>query len=159
MLYSSPAALSMVHPLGHYFNPSSTLEQKLGLAASNYELTASLPSVLSYFGSNPTQTWQIIKKHEEELQGTLLEYLNARKDVTVIGEKSADPDLRVATVSFVVEGWNSKDVVDKTEEICGGEVGFRSGMFYSNRLVEDVLGLASDGVVRVSMVHYNTGTS
>lgn len=34
--------------------------------------------------------------------------------------------------------------------------GFRWGAFYSNRLVENVLGLGKEGVVRVSMVHYNT---
>lgn len=39
--------------------------------------------------------------------------------------------------------------------------GCRWGHFYSKRLVDEVLGLGEekggDGVVRVSMVHYNTG--
>jgi len=34
--------------------------------------------------------------------------------------------------------------------------GFRWGHFYSKRLVDEVLKLKGDGVVRVSMVHYNT---
>ena len=35
--------------------------------------------------------------------------------------------------------------------------GIRWGHFYSKRLVEEFLGLGAEGVVRVSMVHYNTG--
>ena len=35
--------------------------------------------------------------------------------------------------------------------------GCRWGHFYSKRLVEEVLGLGEEGVVRVSLVHYNTG--
>lgn len=35
--------------------------------------------------------------------------------------------------------------------------GVRWGHFYSKRLVEEVLGLGDEGVVRVSLVHYNTG--
>lgn len=35
--------------------------------------------------------------------------------------------------------------------------GCRWGHFYSKRLLEEVLGLGEEGVVRVSLVHYNTG--
>lgn len=158
MLYSSPTGLASIQSLGHYFNPSDTLKDKLGLAGSCYELTASIPSVLSYFSPSLSESWSTVAKHEQEIQGTLLTYLTSRKDVTIIGEKSADPKLRVSTVSFVVEGWKSQDVVEATEKLCAGQIGFRWGGFYSNRLVEEVLGLGKDGVIRVSMVHYNTGT-
>lgn len=36
------------------------------------------------------------------------------------------------------------------------DFGFRWGHFYSKTLCEELLGLGSDGVVRVSMAHYNT---
>jgi selenocysteine lyase/cysteine desulfurase len=156
MLYASPDALKKVKSLGHYFNPSSTLENKLGLAGSCYELTASIPSVLEYFGPNPTESWAAIEKHEQDLQGTLLAYLNARPDVTICGEKDADTKKRVSTVSFVVKGKRSQDVVEAVDTLSKGLMGIRWGGFYSNRLIEEVLGLGKDGVVRVSMVHYNT---
>ena len=74
-----------------------------------------------------------------------------------MGEKSGDTEKRVSTVSFVVEGWGSRRFVEKVDEISKGEVGIRWGSFYSQRLVDEVLGLGlPDGVVRVSMVHYNT---
>jgi selenocysteine lyase/cysteine desulfurase len=157
MLYSSPMGLQAVHSLGHHFNPSKTLEDKLGLAGSCYELTASIPAVLSYFGSNPSETWATFEKQEEELQGTLLAYLSSRSDVTIYGETDADSKKRVSTISFTAKGWKSRDLVEKVDELTSGEVGIRWGGFYSDRLVEEVLGLGTpDGVVRVSMVHYNS---
>jgi len=156
MLYASPNALKKVAPLGHYFNPDSTLEDKLGLAGSCYELTAAIPAVISYFGTDPSASWAAIEKHEAELQGTLLAYLNARPDVTICGEKDADTKKRVSTISFVVEGKKSRDIVEKVDELSKEEMGIRWGGFYSVRLLEEVLGLGKDGVVRVSMVHYNT---
>lgn len=148
--------MKAVKSLGHHFNPSSTLENKLGLAGSNYELTSSIPSVVDYFGSNPAEAWAAIEKQEEELQGTLLAYLNARPDVTICGVKEADSKKRISTISFVVKSRNSQEVVEAVDKVSNGDMGIRWGAFYSNRLVEDVLELGKDGVVRVSMVHYNT---
>jgi selenocysteine lyase/cysteine desulfurase len=156
MLYASSLGMSTVKSLGHYFNPHATLQNKLGLAGASYELTASIPAVVAYFGSSPKEAWAAIEKHEGELQSLLLEYLNSRKDVTIYGEKSADTKLRVTTISFTVAGWKSKDVVDKVEELSKGVMAIRWGGMYSVRLVEDILGLGYDGVARVSMVHYNT---
>lgn len=156
MLYASPLGLNAVKSLGHHFNPSTTLQDKLGLAGSCYELTASIPAVLAYFGDNPAESWAAIEKHEQELQGTLLEYLNARSDVTIIGEKDKDTKKRVSTISFVLKGKKSQDVVEAVDNLTNGEMGIRWGTFYSVRLADEILGLKYDGVVRVSMVHYNT---
>jgi selenocysteine lyase/cysteine desulfurase len=154
MLYGSMKAQEQMNSLGHYFNSSSTLEGKLGLAASNYEMTQSIPAVIAYLGSDPAASWLAIKSHEENLQEVLLSYLRSRKDVTIFGEPSSDSSIRVPTISFVIKGHGSRDVVEKLEK--ESDFGFRWGAFYSNRLVENVLGLDKEGVIRVSMVHYNT---
>ena len=71
------------------------------------------------------------------------------------GERTADKDKRVPVISFSVKGRSSKDIVEAIE--AGSNFGCRWGHFYSKRLVDDLLGLGDvDGVVRVSMVHYNT---
>jgi len=159
MLYASPHGLQAITSLGHHFNRHDTLQNKLGLAGSCYELTSSIPSIVSYFGHSASETWGAIEEHERELQSSLLEYLNQRSDVTICGEKEADSKKRVSTISFLVKGWKSQDVVEAVGNASQGEMGIRWGAFYSNRLVEEILGLGSDGVVRVSMVHYNTSTS
>ncbi|CAJ2501597.1 Uu.00g044500.m01.CDS01 [Anthostomella pinea] len=154
MLYGRRGALARVRSLGHFFNPHTSLENKLGLAGASYELVQAVPAVvLDYLGA--PGAWDAIADRERELQTVLLDYLNGRPDVTVYGETSADTALRVPTVSFRVEGWGPRDLVEAVEKDT--DFGFRWGAFYSNRLVTDVLGLdSSEGVVRVSMVHYNT---
>lgn len=153
MLYAKQSSQSKLQSLGHYFKGSASLEDKLGLAAANYELTASVPKVCEYLSRIP---WQAIASHEEKLQGILIDYLNSRSDVKIWGEPVADAAKRVPVISWTVDGRSSKDIVEAVE--AQSDFGFRWGAFYSNRLVQEVLGLDPvDGVVRVSLVHYNTG--
>lgn len=149
MLYASPTGLEAVNSMGHHFNPHKTLENKLGLAGSSYELVASLPRVVDYLEGKSAA----IEKLEGILQSVVLEYLNSRNDVTIHGEKLSDSRLRVPTISFSVKGRDSKELVEKVEK--ASNLGFRWGHFYSYSLVKG-FGLGDSGVVRVSMVHYNT---
>ncbi|KAL9071473.1 MAG: hypothetical protein Q9161_004190 [Pseudevernia consocians] len=155
ILYASRQAQHNLGSLGHYFHTGTNLETKLGLASASYELVAALPSVVSYFGPDKSATWAAIAAHEEMLQDILLSYLRSRDDVTIRGERSAEKELRVPVVSFTFKGKSSKDIVDGIES--NSNFGCRWGHFYSKRMVDDLLGLGScGGVVRVSMVHYNT---
>lgn len=133
----------------HFFNPSKTLEDKLAFAASNYECTQSIPQIVDYFTPLHASTPQ----HEANLAAILLEFLNSRPDITVHGSTSSDPNVRVPTISFTVEGINPKALIAEADK---SRFGFRWGHFYSKRLCDEVLGLGPEGVTRVSMVHYNT---
>ncbi|KAL9098388.1 MAG: hypothetical protein Q9163_005943 [Psora crenata] len=155
ILYASPSAKATLGTLAHYFNSGDSLSTKLGLASASYELVAALPSVLEYFGEDRRTMWAAIAAHEERLQRMLLQYLRGREDVTIYGSKEADKATRVPVVSFTVQGRSSRDVVEEVEK--RSNFGCRCGHFYSKRLVDEILGLVErDGVVRVSMVHYNT---
>lgn len=155
-LYASRAAQKKMRTLGHFFKSTDCLENLLGLAAANYELTASIPAVCEYLQSVP---WNQIVEHEEKLQGVLIDYLNSKPDVfTIWGQPVADRKKRVPVISFTVKGWKSKDVVDAIE--ARSDYACRWGSFYSNRLCEEVMGLDPvDAVVRVSLCHYNSGKS
>lgn len=156
VLYASQAAQQSVTSLGHYFHtPADTLATKLGLAAASYELVGAIPSIVDYFGPDRKQTWSAIAAHEQNLQKILLDYLNQREDVIVYSERSADAKLRMPVISFSVKGRSSKAIVEKVDG--SSDFGIRWGHFYSKRMVDDLLGLKTDGVIRVSMVHYNTG--
>ena len=136
--------------MSHYFNPTKTLEDKLGFAGSNYENVQSIPKIVSYLEGSDAA----ITEHEGKLQKILLDYLNSRPDVTILGSTSTDSKDRVPTVSFTVEDVSPKKIVDDAEKISN--YGFRWGHFYSKRMCDEVLGLGPEGVTRVSMVHYNT---
>ncbi|RGP64327.1 hypothetical protein FLONG3_9600 [Fusarium longipes] len=152
MLYASREAQKQLRPLCHYFNPSETLSDKISFAAGSYELIASIPTVVDHLSEHG---WEGSIKQETQIQKLLLDYLSKREDITIYGEPSSDPESRVPIVSFTVEGWNSRSVVAAIE--ANSSIGLKHGHFYSHRLVTQVLDLdATDGVVRVSMAHYNT---
>ncbi|KAF9870011.1 aminotransferase class-v [Colletotrichum karsti] len=156
MLYASRKAQDEhMRSLGHFFNQSETLEGKLGLAGGSYELVSAVPKVLEYLGTPQSEGWSGKIEQERQLQSTLLEYLNGRGDVTIYGESDAGTERRVPTISFRVKEWSAKELVTAVEKDT--DFGFRWGHFYSYRLLKDILGLdPADGIVRVSMVHYNS---
>jgi selenocysteine lyase/cysteine desulfurase len=156
-LYASSRIHDQIDSLAHFFKPTDTLDQKLNLASANYELTQSIPAVVAYFGTDPSTTWTAMAAHEERLQEILLQFLAADDRITIIGEPRGSQELRVPVISFVVRGVKSQRLVEAVESRSA--YGFRSGHMYSHRLLKDVCGLADvdDGVVRVSLSHYNTG--
>jgi selenocysteine lyase/cysteine desulfurase len=114
-----------------------------------------LPIVVDYLGGdNPDQAFEQIAEHEGKLQKILLDFLTSRKDITVHGSTSSDSKERVPTISFTVEGVNSRELVEKVD--AASNFGMRWGHFYSKRLCDEILQLKEEGVCRVSMVHYNT---
>jgi selenocysteine lyase/cysteine desulfurase len=155
VLYASSAAQEHIASKNHYFNPSKTLEDKLGFAGSNYECVQSIPQIVEYLGGDKlAESFAVIAEHESKLSKILLDYLTSREDVTIHGSTSPDSAIRVPTISFSFKGRSSKGIVEEADKISN--IGFRWGHFYSKRLCDEVLGLEPEAVIRVSAVHYNT---
>ncbi len=180
MLYGKHEHLLRMASLNHYFIGHDDLPYKLQPGNQNYELGYGAIGIGDYLadlganlganlgdgrGAGPSgepggdrrarivRAYDAIAAHEATLAERLLRHLRARNDVTVIGSPGADPAERVATVSFTVRGMHSGSVVRAVDR---HRIGIRYGDFYAKRLIE-ALGLeARGGVVRVSMVHYNT---
>ncbi|MGM0666649.1 MAG: aminotransferase class V-fold PLP-dependent enzyme [Bacteroidota bacterium] len=96
--------------------------------------------------------YSLIAEHEEELCSPVMEYLNSRNDIRIIGPTGSSSEIRVPTISFVQKNRDSREITLKTDE---HRVAIRWGHFYAYRLIRD-LGLdKQNGVVRISMVHYN----
>ena len=95
----------------------------------------------------------VITEQERAITGRLIDFLSSRKSVRIIGRTSSATEERVATVSFIVEGVDSQSVVATVDD---AKIGIRNGHFYARRLIDDLGLMARGGVVRVSMVHYNT---
>jgi len=97
--------------------------------------------------------YSLIAEHEEKLSMNLLDFLNSKKSVRIIGTTSFDRHRRVPTISFVAGKGDSEQITLKSDR---EKVAIRWGDFYARRLIDD-LGLSGqNGVVRISMVHYNT---
>jgi selenocysteine lyase/cysteine desulfurase len=155
LLFGSASAQQNLVSLGHYFNPTTTLENKLGLAGASYELVQSIPAIVNYLKpAGKPALLDAIPAHEEKLQKILLDFLNSRKDITIYGENTSDPKVRVPTIAFSVKGWGTQELVETVEK--QSNFGFRWGSFYSKRLSDEILKRPEEGVVRASFVHYNS---
>jgi cysteine desulfurase family protein (TIGR01976 family) len=155
MLYASWRAQQQLGSLGHFFNPQASLDDKLGMSGASYELAQAVPEVVEYLcPAGVGSKFKDIMQHEWELHSILVKTLREFQNVRIYGLGDNSPATRLSTVSFTVDGWDSKALVLAVE--AESNYGIRWGSFYSERLVRDVLGLGPGGVVRVSMVHYNS---
>jgi len=97
---------------------------------------------------------EAIRDYEASLSLELIRRLSELDDVTIYGFTKPDQvGLRVPTLCFNLRGMTAAAVSEK----CAGQgIGIRDGNMYSPRLLRR-LGLSPEaGVVRASLVHYNT---
>ena len=79
--------------------------------------------------------------------------MRAHPKVRLVGPETSDQAARVPTIAFCVEGRHASEIPPLLD---ARKLAIRWGDFYARHAIE-ALGLAQrGGVVRVSMVHYNT---
>lgn len=139
--------------LNHYFFDPTALSVRLGLGNSCIELEHAVVPIISWLVDQIG--WDSIIAHEEVITAQLLDYLTANPDLyTVYGSQTADPKARVSLISFSVNGVASDKVAEMIHETSNCRL--ITGDCWSPRTVHDVLGLVDDGIIRTSLVHYNT---
>ncbi len=95
---------------------------------------------------------QLISKHEEDLGNPILEYISNRKDLKLIGKNKIKNKDRAPTISFVSKNKTSKSI---SEQLVKNGIATRNDNFYAWRCL-NYLGIdTNDGVIRISIVHYN----
>ena len=95
---------------------------------------------------------ELISNHEEQIANPLLEYLNSRNDIKLIGKKKIENKNRAPTIAFTFVNQSSKKISD---QLVKNGIATRNDNFYAWRCLK-ALGIdVDDGVVRTSMVHYN----
>jgi cysteine desulfurase family protein (TIGR01976 family) len=167
LLYGKRDLLLRARGQNHFFIPEDEIPYKLEPGSVGHELTAALPAILEYLlalderhhpespapeSARLERVFGDIAAHEAALVAPLLDFLRSRRGVRVLGRGTADAH-RAPTVSFVVDGRDSGEIPARLE---AERIALRHGHFYAHRAVE-ALGLhGRNGVVRVSMVHYNT---
>lgn len=180
-LFGRREAFAEITGPNHYFIDKANLAYSFELGGVSHEGAAGLVALYDYLsflagnhaGSKPPivpsnssgpaappafdrrvieRSFDVMTDLELPLQARLMEYLRGRADVTVIGPTHAAAS-RVPTVSFVHARKKSSEIA-KAANARG--LGFRYGSFYSVRLCETMGLNPADGVVRVSLVHYNT---
>ncbi|GAC1351342.1 MAG: cysteine desulfurase-like protein [Polyangiales bacterium] len=153
VLYGKRALLEELPCVHHDFVGKSAVPYKLQPGNVCFELAHAVSGIYQYFTALGPDAWTDIAVHEEQLSERLLAFLRGVPSLTIHGERTADRARRVPTISFTVAGQSSKDIV---EGVDAHRVGIRFGDFYARHLIDALNLRARGGVVRASMVHYNS---
>lgn len=155
VMYGKQVLLTQMDGINHAFIES--VPYKFQPGNLNYELSYSLAAIPAYIseigGHDLVKGFEMIAAYEQDLASRLLDYLNSNPKIKIIGEISADKDLRVSTLSFVHRDLKSDEIV---EHVDAFDMGIRFGDFYAVELIDDFDLRQYNGVVRVSLVHYNS---
>lgn len=147
---------------GHYFN-SVYVHKRLVPAGPDHAQVAAARGIAEYFdaldahhgggdiGARPQRVRTLLAQAERPLLARLLDGVSARKDLRLLGPD--DPAQRAATVAFVPRHLAPADVVPR---LAAHGVMSAAGHFYAVRLLEAMGVDPARGVVRLSLVHYNT---
>ena len=95
----------------------------------------------------------LISQHEEEVGNIFLNHINSKKNIKLIGQKKISNKNRAPTFSFTVDDQTSKDI---SKILVSNKIATRNDNFYAWRCLK-YLGIdTNDGVIRISMAHYNS---
>jgi cysteine desulfurase family protein (TIGR01976 family) len=168
MLYGKKAILLELPGNNHYFIDKDQIPYKFQPGNVNFEFAWGMTGLIDYFDALYLKSFpengspeirerlqaifDQIEQHENELSGILLEYLRTKSKVRIIGQ-IFPAATRVPTISFVVQDTLSEAIVQQMDH---HNIGIRFGDFYAKRLIMDLGIEPLGGVVRISIVHYNS---
>lgn len=166
LIYSRREVLDRMANQGHFFNadyptarltPAGPDHAAVGAAAGIVDYYQALYQ--HHFGTPTAETslvdqigavYDLVAVHEEQLMTPLIEFLIS-KGANIVGSTSTSRDVRAPTIAFTSDQAEPSDIV---EALAAARIGAGHGDFYARRLI-DAIG-RPQGVVRLSMVHYNT---
>ncbi|MEQ8841201.1 MAG: aminotransferase class V-fold PLP-dependent enzyme [Acidimicrobiales bacterium] len=166
LMYVDRALLPQLAHQGHFFNEAK-LSTRVTPAGPDHAVIGASAGIVDYYDAvhahhggeamDPLarigDVGRRFREHETEIIAPLLGLLAQRDGVRVIGATEADAAVRAPTIAFASERHSSAAVYDA---LIAAGVSCGHGHFYAHRLVT-ALGLdPDDGVVRLSVVHYNS---
>lgn len=154
--------------MNHYFIKEDDIPYKMEPGGENYELVYGMTGMTDYLKaialthaakegeelrSYCQYAFDLFTAQEVAISEKLLKFLQSYSTIRIIGSNTSDPEKRVSTIAFVVEGVKSDEIVQKVD---AHQIGIRYGDFYAKKVIASLDLQPQNGVVRVSMVHYNT---
>lgn len=164
-LYGRSDALAEITGPNHFFIGDDEIPYKFELGGPNHESCAGLLALERYFADllevDPgrrldddalDRVFELMTALEIEPTRRLVDFLQSKSKVRIVGPAHAD-ESRVGTVSFTHAEHSSRAI---TEVVDGSGVAIRHGHMYAYDLCRGLDIEPEDGVVRVSLLHYNT---
>ena len=138
-------------------NPGGPNHEELVSLIGIYEYFENLYN--HHFENNNLNTLEKIDKinnlislHEENIANPILKYLYERKDLNLIGKNKIENKDRAPTISFYSNKKKSKEISNTLHKY---KIATRNDNFYAWRCLKHLGIDTDDGVVRLSMTHYN----
>ncbi|MFK8049262.1 MAG: aminotransferase class V-fold PLP-dependent enzyme [Halioglobus sp.] len=167
MLYVNSSLAEELEGQSHYFNQHED-SKRYNPAGPQHAQIAGCQGVLDYFtalhqhhggarSDTPQETMlavhKLMSEQERSLTVPILDYLRESPKVQLLGKNHCDDGDRAATIAFKPLKATS-DSVAAVMQTAG--IGTENGDFYAPRTIQ-AMGLERDGgVVRISLLHYNT---
>jgi len=167
VLYGKREVLARTSNQSHFFLGRDEIQRRLCPGGLNFELTASCAGMARYFdavhehhfpGANVaeqdrlTGVFKLFSDHEAKLAGRIEAFLDSKPAVRLIGKNAGRP--RVGVFSFLVDGENSETI---PKQLNAAKIGIFASDFYAARCIDALGARPQNGVIRVSLAHYNSG--
>lgn len=166
LLYTSHSLQAELKSQAHYFL-GGDVTKHVNPAGPQHAQVAACAGVLDYFDDlhshhfggeqlDPVRKMQdvhdLILDYETSLAAPILDYLNGHASIRLLGKTHVRDADRAPTIAFRPVNQSSAQLAG-TLQAAG--IGTENGDFYAPRLLEAVGIDSVDGVVRLSLLHYN----
>jgi len=167
LLYGKKELLEETKNLNHEFL-SKEIPLTLNPGGPNHEELACLSGLTDYYEDlynhhfsnqklnlyeKAKEIFKLVYSHEEQLMEKLFSFLKSKNNVKLIGKSTHLRNERMPTVSFTVKDKSSLSIAQAAGK---NGIGIRNGDFYAWRCLKGLGIDTNDGVIRISMVHYNS---
>ena len=167
LLYGKKELLEETKNLNHEFL-SKEIPLTLNPGGPNHEELACLSGLTDYYEDlhnhhfsneklnlyeKAKEIFRLVYSHEEQLMEKLLSFLKSKNNIKLIGKSTHLRNERMPTVSFTVKDKSSLSIAQAAGK---NGIGIRNGDFYAWRCLKGLGIDTDDGVIRISMVHYNS---
>jgi cysteine desulfurase family protein (TIGR01976 family) len=168
VLYGKRELLALLANQGHYFQGETDFQRRLCPGGPNYELSAGAAGIADYLdqvhdhhypGANLEtreridQTFALFTDHEAAMAERIAAFLAEQKGLRLAGRGAPAERPRVGVFSFTVEGRDSREIPAALRD---HKIGIHADDFYAARCIDALGARPQNGVVRVSLVHYNS---
>ena len=168
VMWGKQEVLAKLDSQGHYFN-SEKPHYRLNPAGPLHAEIAALAGIGEYYDAlyekhfadlnlnrheRAVNLFELFSEYETRLANQLLGALQELPGVRIIGQPQAVAGRRAATIAFVPGENKPSEIVKR---LADNFIAVRNGHFYARRCIEP-LGVEDpeEGIIRVSLVHYNT---
>jgi cysteine desulfurase family protein (TIGR01976 family) len=167
ILYVKNALHDTLEGQGHYFNRDDPAK-RYNPAGPQHAQIAACQGVLDYFAALHRQhggsdsepatvsmaaVHSLIAEQEQRLTEPLLDYLANSPGVRLLGKRHCRDGDRAPTIAFKPEIGSAADLAARLQ---AAGIGTENGDFYAPRALQAMGIDPADGVVRISLLHYNT---